>query len=179
MGPYKLLQHVQNCCTHNISIVDVDVSIHAGIVASLDLSGTLVISSMNNGSFILNVQFDTKPLNVRISPLGLIVVVLDVHQEGKTSTKISVVDIGGRIIAENSIEGTVSTLSMINLKDSSSYIAIATTNKYIVILDVINLRIKSRGPLMDVVQEIEYSDNDEKLYLLMNNGTLLGFNFIE
>ena len=178
---WDLVKCCQTCkiVAHTFSIVDVDISVLLGMVASIDTSGMLVMSSLTNGSYIHSVKFDSAPTNVRIAPLGFVVLLFEQHQESSSSTKIVVVDIGGRVIATTTIEGSATAICMIELKDASCYIAVATDTKFITVVNIYDLEVKSRGCIMDIVEEIEYSKEDERLLLLTRNGDLLKYEIVE
>lgn len=164
---------------HTSSIVSVDVNILSDVVASIDESGTLVLSSLTTGSFLRSANFGPNPSYIKISPLGYIVVIYQIHEERGDSTRIIVVDFGTRTVAEKVMEGKLTAFSMIELKDSSSFLAVALETKYVYIMNIFDLNIRCKGPVADTVTEIEYSKDEERLFILQRNGDIYKFDFID
>ncbi|EAX98598.1 Beige/BEACH domain containing protein [Trichomonas vaginalis G3] len=178
---WNLNKFVEKCriVAHTSPIVGVDINICSDIVCSIDYNGTIVLSSVTNGSFLHSYHLSETPSFVKISPLGFVVIVFHLHNESGDSTKLMVFDFGLRKVSEKIFEGKSTSFCMIELKDCSSYFAISFDTKYLYILNIFDLDVRCKGPVIDNVTELEYSKDDERLFVLLRNGDIYKFELFE
>jgi len=164
---------------HTSSIIDVAMSASCDLVASCDASGALVVSCLSSGALVHNTMLDSIPRKVMISPNGFIVLLFDLHEETSNLTRIVVTDFGTRKLADRIIEGYCTACCMVDMIDSSSSIALAQETKVVYILNTLDLKVKSQGPICDIVSIIEFVYDQSQLVLILQTGELFINNLLE
>ena len=169
---------------HVDQIVAVAVSSELEIVASCDQRGELVFSSMKTGNFVfkkkLNFQFDAlngsklAPNKIMLSTLGFVVLMYDcIEEDTSHSTRIILIDLGGRFLGEVKFEGKFTSSIIIKNQDCSEFLVIAQETKLVYILRIFDLKIVCFGPVTDVIKDMTYSKDDLLLYFLTKENELL------
>ena len=160
---------------HTVPIVYCDVSSICDIVASIDESGSLILSSLTNGLFIRNRRFNDplyQPTHVKISSLGFVAVVFALVTDGQPKTKIVITDLRCRVLEEKIFDGELTSVEIIEMQDSSSFLVAAFDVK-VVIMSVIDLSIRMQSLIKQKVRYMTYSKQKQQLFLLLDSGEIL------
>jgi len=158
---------------HTSSISALAVSETLGIIVSCDICKNLVISDSQTGAFIRHSFLDDHPSKILISELGFIIVLYDIFDDEAHSTKITLIDLSARILKEGLFEGNLKAATMISLKDSSSYIAIALQTMIVHIIRVYDLEIVSQGTTIDEPTSMTFFEPELCLIISLKNGQIM------